>query len=57
MRFNELKYHSLLEKLEISEVKLSELEFSGRIDSEYYRKDFLIFEKIINLPTQLENLH
>lgn len=28
----------------MSEVRLSDLEFSGRIDSEYYKKEFLLFE-------------
>jgi restriction endonuclease S subunit len=33
--------------LEVSEILLSELEFSNRIDSEYYRKIFLKWEAII----------
>jgi len=33
--------------LEAVETKLSELEFSGRIDSEYYRKTLLIWENLI----------
>lgn len=37
----------MLKGLEVAEVKLSELEFSGRIDSEYYRKEFLELENII----------
>jgi len=36
-----------LEGLEISEVKLSELEYSGRLDSEYYRPVFLLYEKVV----------
>jgi len=37
----------LLEGLEISEVDLSELEFSGRVDSEYYRKVLLRYEQLV----------
>lgn len=37
----------MLEGLEISEVLLSELEYSGRIDSEYYKPYFLDCENII----------
>lgn len=37
-----------MEGLEISEVKLSELEFSSRIDAEYYRPSMLDFENLIN---------
>ena len=37
----------MLEGLEISEVLLSKLEFSGRIDSEYYMPKFLKYEEII----------
>lgn len=45
--FNEAKYRALLEKLEISEVNLNDLEFSWRIDAEYYQKHFLAFEKLL----------
>jgi len=45
--FDELKYKELLEGLEISEVRLSELEYSWRLDSEYYRKYFLQIERSI----------
>lgn len=47
-----------MEGLEISEVNKSELEYSGRIDSEYYRKQFLKFEEIVNKKnsTQLRNV-
>lgn len=38
---------ALLEGLEVSEVLLSQLEYSGRIDSEYYRPQFLKDEKLI----------
>jgi type I restriction enzyme, S subunit len=37
----------LLEGLEISEIYKSKLEFSARLDSEYYRKHLLTYEKII----------
>ena len=39
--FNEAKYRALLEKLEISEVNLSDLEKSIRLDSEFYSKAYL----------------
>jgi len=38
-----------LERLEVSEVKLSELEYSGRLDAEYYRPVFLQYEKIVKI--------
>lgn len=37
----------MLEGLEISEVMLSDLEYSGRIDAEYYQPSYLKYEKII----------
>ena len=39
--FDEAKYRALLEKLEISEVNLSDLEKSIRLDSEFYSKAYL----------------
>ena len=42
--FNEAKYRALLEKLEVSEVNLNDLEFSWRIDAEYYQKHFLALQ-------------
>lgn len=36
-----------MEGLEISEVKTLDLEFSGRLDSEYYQPKFLNYEKIV----------
>jgi type I restriction enzyme S subunit len=42
--FNEAKYKALLEGLEISEILKSDLEYSGRLDSEYYKKHLLFFE-------------
>ncbi len=38
----------MLEGLEISEVSLSALEFSSRLDSEYYRPSLLEYERIIS---------
>lgn len=45
--FNAQKYKELLEGLEVSEVMLSELEYSGRIDAEYYKPSFLKYELLI----------
>lgn len=45
--FNEAKYRALMDGLECSEVMLSNLEFSGRIDAEYYQKSYLQYEKTI----------
>jgi len=42
-----VRYTRLLEGLEISEVRLSQLEFSGRLDSEYYRPSHIGLEKLI----------
>lgn len=42
--FNAARYALLLEGLDISEVLRSELEFSGRLDSEYYRPSCLMAE-------------
>nr|WP_277875946.1 N-6 DNA methylase [Chroococcidiopsis sp. [FACHB-1243]] len=42
--FDAEKYQQLMDGLEAAEVKLSNLEFSGRLDSEYYRPEFLNFE-------------
>ena len=44
--FNDQKYRDLLEKLEVSEVMLSDVlndNENNRIDSEYFKKDFLSF--------------
>lgn len=40
-------FNTLLERLEVSILKLSELEFTKRIDTEYYRKKFLKIENRI----------
>ena len=37
----------MLEGLEISEVLFNDLEYSGRIDSEYYKPSFIKYEKLI----------
>lgn len=50
----------MLEGLEISEVLLSDLEYSGRLDAEYYRPEFLRNEELLrarnsNLLSSLAN--
>lgn len=45
--FDAARYARLLEGLEIAEVRLSELEFTARLDAEYYRPDHLRAEAII----------
>ena len=37
-----------MDGLECSEILKSELEFSGRIDAEYYQKKYLAYQDIIN---------
>lgn len=37
----------MLEGLEVSEVMLNDLEYSGRLDSEYYRPEWLAYENLI----------
>lgn len=46
--FDEAKYEALLEGLEISIVSKSSLERTLRFDSEFYLKDFLLKEEILN---------
>ena len=46
--FDEAKYKALMDGLECSEIKKSGLEFSGRIDAEYYQKKYIEYQKIIN---------
>lgn len=46
--FDEICYEKLMDGLEIQEILYSELEFSGRIDAEYYQKNYLAYEKIIH---------
>jgi len=50
--FNKERYNELLEQLEVSEVALSQMHKAGRMDSEYYKKEY-VFDK--NLITQLPN--
>jgi len=45
--FDETRYARLLKGLEIAEVRLSQLEFSGRLDSEYYRPSHLRADELI----------
>ncbi len=45
--FDEAKYKALLEGLEISEILLKDLEFSKRLDAEYYKKLLLHYEQQI----------
>lgn len=47
--FDEAKYKALMDGLECSEIKKSELEFSGRIDAEYYQKKFLQYQDIVKM--------
>lgn len=51
--FNEAKYKALMDGLECSEIKKSELEFSGRIDAEYYQKKHLQYQNIIKAHNAL----
>lgn len=44
MPFDGEKYKRLMDRLEISEVSYNNLEFTRRLDSEYYRLEFLIIE-------------
>ncbi len=44
----------MLEGLEVSEVFLSNLEYSKRIDSEYYQKQFLTYENLIKAKGGIE---
>lgn len=45
--FDKARYERLLEGLEIAEVRISGLEFTGRIDSEYYRPSHLRAENLV----------
>jgi len=47
--FNEKRYTELLASLEVSEVRLAEMVNAGRMDAEYYKKEYsYFFSKIIN---------
>lgn len=52
--FNEAKYKALMDGLECSEIKKSDLEFSGRIDAEYYQKKFLQYEDTVRKHQYLQ---
>lgn len=45
--FDEIYYRKLMDGLEFQEILYSELEFSGRIDAEYYQKQYLVYEQAI----------
>ncbi len=45
--FDEAKYNALLKGLEVSVVRLSELERTSRIDSEFYKKENLNIQKLL----------
>lgn len=45
--FDEVYYEKLMDGLEFQEILCSELEFSGRIDAEYYQKQYLAYEQTI----------
>lgn len=47
MDFNEGYYKKLMDGLEFQEVRYSDLEYSGRIDAEYYQKIHLAYEEIV----------
>jgi len=57
-RFNEKRYLELLESLEVSEVRLSEMLDAGRMDAEYYKKEYINDKNLIlRLPNdKLKNL-
>ncbi len=51
--FDEAKYKRLLDGLEITEIELSVLEESRRLDAEYYQRKFLKMEHVLScLPNQ-----
>lgn len=45
--FDAARYARLLEGLDVAEVNLSALEFSGRLDAEYYRPEYLRTEAVL----------
>lgn len=45
--FDSARYARLLGGLDVAEVHLSDLEFSGRLDAEYYRPEYLRTEAVI----------
>jgi len=56
--FNEAKYKALLEGLEATEIRLSQLERTKRIDAEYFKKRFLHLSELLasKQTQQLTNL-
>lgn len=55
--FDEVYYEKLMDGLEFQEILYSELEFSGRIDAEYYQKKYCIQEKMISNCTNDKLFH
>lgn len=51
--FDEAKFKALMDGLECSEIKYCDLEFSGRIDAEYYQKRFLRYEEQVKARNSL----
>lgn len=47
--FNEVKYKALMDGLEVSELNLSQLERTKRIDSEFYKKENIAVDSILSL--------
>lgn len=47
--FNEEKYKALMDGLEVSELNLSQLERTKRIDSEFYKKENIAVDSILSL--------
>lgn len=45
--FDAARYARLLKGLDVAEVNLSTLEFSGRLDAEYYRPEYLLTEAVL----------
>ena len=51
--FNEAKYRALLEKLEISEVNIANMDLNDRFDAEYFKRDSLMMlEKLRQLKNK-----
>ena len=51
--FDEAKYRALLEKLEISEVNIADMNLNDRIDAEYFKRDSLMMlEKLRQLKNK-----
>lgn len=51
--FDEAKYRALLEKLEVSEVNIADMDLNDRIDAEYFKRDSLMMlEKLRQLKNK-----